>query len=80
LITRGPAAPPGNVVVIPGIMASELATVNREGERDHIWVSKLRIVLGQLDRLRLSENGLDPANRAYDVVPIGIMKRYYGEL
>jgi CHAT domain len=80
LITRGPAVPPGNVVVIPGIMASELATVDREGDRDHIWVSKLRIVMGQLDRLRLAENGLDSANREYDVVPIGIMKRYYGEM
>jgi pimeloyl-ACP methyl ester carboxylesterase len=72
--------PRGNVVVIPGIMGSELAAVDREGVQDHIWVQVYRLITGRLDRLRLNTAGLAEYNPDYDVRATGILKRYYGEL
>jgi pimeloyl-ACP methyl ester carboxylesterase len=72
--------PRGDVVVIPGIMGSELAAVDREGAQDHIWVQVYRLITGRLDRLRLNAAGLGEYNPDYDVRATGILKRYYGEL
>ncbi len=67
----------GNVIVIHGIMGSELTCFNAKGNADQIWLKVLRIISGQLDRFRLGEDG---RTSEYDVRPTGIMKRYYGEL
>jgi pimeloyl-ACP methyl ester carboxylesterase len=74
------AEPRGNVVVIPGIMGSELISVDRGGAQDRIWVQVYRLITGRLDRLRLNEAGLAEHNPDYDVRATGILKRYYGEL
>jgi hypothetical protein len=70
----------GNVVVIHGIMGSELTAINRQGVSEPLWLDLLRIVAGQLDRLRLNDDGRTEYDPAYDVRASGIMKRHYGEL
>ncbi len=77
---RAAAEPRGNVVVIPGIMGSELVSVDRGGDQDHIWVHVYRLITGGLERLRLNAAGLEDHDPAYDVRATGILKRYYGEL
>jgi pimeloyl-ACP methyl ester carboxylesterase len=77
---RAVTVPRGNVVVIPGIMGSELAAVDRGGVQDRIWVQVYRLITGRLDRLRLNAAGLAEYNPDYDVRATGILKRYYGEL
>ena len=79
-VRRSVDGPRGNVVVIPGIMGSELTTVDRRGDLDSIWVQVLRLVAGRLDRLRLGEDGRTEYDPDYDVRATGILKRYYGEL
>jgi hypothetical protein len=71
----------GNVVVIHGIMGSELVVGSSSGgSGDLMWVSAFRIARGWLDRLRLSDDGRSEFNPKYLVRTSGIMKRYYGEL
>jgi pimeloyl-ACP methyl ester carboxylesterase len=79
-VRRGLARPKGNVVVIPGIMGSELTTVNREGVSDQVWLRARRIIFGGLGRLRLGEDGRSEHDLRFDVRASGILKRYYGEL
>lgn len=79
-VRRAAVGPRGNVVVIPGIMGSELTSVDRGGDLDRIWVQVLRIAAGRLDRLRLGDDGLAEHDRNHDVRATGILKRYYGEL
>ena len=47
--TRKPA---GNVVVLHGIMGSQLSSVNRSGAPEPVWLKVLKIPAGELDRLR----------------------------
>ena len=79
-LRRGPAEKLGNVVVVPGIMASELVAVEPGGDRDLLWVSYPRLIAGQIDRLRLDPEGRAEAGGPLQVQPVGIMKKYYGEL
>ena len=70
-------APPklGNVVVLHGIMGSELSLFNGEGQ-DLVWVNALHLAEGQFDRLPLNDaTGLS----VRDVRPTGIYMRYYGK-
>ncbi len=69
-----------NVVVIPGLLGSEITSVDRTQRREQIWLSTSHIVAGHLDRLRLDAHGLTETNRDYALHVTGIMKRYYGEL
>jgi len=79
-VRRAMYRPRGNVVVIPGIMGSELTTVDRRGDLDHVWVQIPRLIAGRLARLRLDEKGLAELDPNYDVHATGILKKYYGEL
>jgi CHAT domain len=78
--TRGAARSRGNVVVIPGIMGSELTAFDPRGAGEPVWLSVLRIMSGRLDRLQLDDAGLAGVDPRYDVRASGILKRYYGEL
>lgn len=71
---------PVNVVVIPGLLGSQMTSVDRTQGRDPIWLSTSHIVAGHLDRLRLDAHGLTETNIDYSIRVTGIMKRYYGEL
>ncbi len=70
----------GNIVIIPGILGSELTSKDRHGTEERIWLSPRRIVAGHMERLRLDEHGLKESNSDYTIQATGIMKRYYGEL
>lgn len=70
----------GNVVVLPGLMGSELTTRDLSGDADTIWLNIPRIVLGRLERLRMAADGRTENDLRYRVHPTGILKRYYGQL
>ena len=78
--TKPPAERKGNVIVLPGIMGSELTATDRSGVADNIWLSILRIIAGRIERLRLADDGLTGFDPLYHVQASGILKRYYGEL
>ena len=69
----------GNVVVIPGILGSELSSMS-VGRQDRIWLNLRQIIDGQFVRLQLDEAGLHELDNRYTVQATGIKKRYYGEL
>jgi pimeloyl-ACP methyl ester carboxylesterase len=70
----------GQVVVVHASMGSELTAVERTGGTTHLWVNAPRIMDGQLDRLRLDEEGRGPHSSADTIRVTGMMKRHYGEL
>jgi hypothetical protein len=78
---EGKPARPRNVIVIPGIMGSEL-TVYEARTSTLIWVSYWRLFRGWLDRLRLDEGGRlpYPPGAGYDVRASNILTKYYAEL
>jgi pimeloyl-ACP methyl ester carboxylesterase len=55
---RGPGL--GRVVVLPGLMGTELDSIDADGDSDLVWVSYLRLFQGRLDDLRLTANGEPP--------------------
>src|SRR5215212_5186192 len=70
----------GNVVIIPGLMGSELsvfASGSGAAASELIWLSAMRILQGRLSWLKLSADG---TSSEYDVRATGVMKRQYGEL
>src|SRR5215210_37766 len=54
---RGRAPLLGNIVLLPGIMGSNLSATAASGDTDLIWVHLLRLVGGGVARLRLSPDG-----------------------
>jgi hypothetical protein len=52
---RGPTH--GRVIVLPGLMGTQLDAVDAGGDADRIWVNMFRIVTGRLDELRLTLDG-----------------------
>jgi len=74
------AEPEGNVVVLPGIMGSELSSVSRSGAVSQIWVKVMQIMDGALSHLQLGDDGRTGLDETIDIRPTGIMKRHYGEL
>ncbi len=75
-----PGVPRGNVIVIPGLMGSELTTVDPRGNRDRVWLSYWQVLRGRLERLRLDADGRLELNRGFNAAPTGILKKYYGIL
>lgn len=78
--TRAVRAPKGNVVVIHGIMGSDLSSKTRDGDVDHVWVNVPRLVIGRIGRLQLNAEATAEADPTYAVLATGIMKRAYGDL
>jgi pimeloyl-ACP methyl ester carboxylesterase len=73
--TRGSRIVKGNVVVLPGIMGSELSEYSGSSS-SCIWVDPLRLVSGQVGHLRLDDQG----RPVFDVRASGVLKLFYGEL
>ena len=69
-------APLGNIVLIPGFMGSNLAHAKKT-ETDTIWVNYLRIIEGELSKLRLTADGKNPQIPGVKIVPTDIDKRTY---
>ncbi len=67
----------GNVVFLPGIMGSNLITVEKDGDEDLVWVNLLRLAVGQIERLKLSPDGSQDDNPDFTVKPSDLDKRTY---
>jgi pimeloyl-ACP methyl ester carboxylesterase len=79
-VRRGLRDPIGNVVVLHGIMGSELSSYSRAGASVQLWVKVVQIMNGALVKLRLGEDGRSECDPAIEVRPSGVMKRHYGDL
>ena len=66
----------GNVLVLPGIMGSELESVDRSGDADRIWLNFLRLIAGRIDDLELDENG-SAAKLGVQVRTAGVHRKTY---
>jgi pimeloyl-ACP methyl ester carboxylesterase len=77
---EGESRPRGNVVVIPGLMGSQLTAFGRDGEAEPIWLNLALLLDGHFDRLRLAVDGHADQGDSFAVRASGILKRYYGEL
>jgi pimeloyl-ACP methyl ester carboxylesterase len=55
---RGPGL--GRVVVLPGVMGSELDSVDARGDADLVWVNYFRIFAGRIADLQLTDAGDSP--------------------
>jgi pimeloyl-ACP methyl ester carboxylesterase len=76
----GPTSPERNVVVLPGIMGSELTVIERGRASYNLWLDLVRIGIEGLDRLKLEDNGLSTPDVGYSVVATGLLIKYYGEI
>jgi pimeloyl-ACP methyl ester carboxylesterase len=74
---RSRGAVTGNVVLLPGIMGSNLTTVDRHGDEDLVWINLFRLAGGQIERLKLSPDGSREDNPQFTVKPSGLDKRTY---
>lgn len=59
-------APRGNVILVPGIMGSTLAST-RGSDTDPVWVNFARLALGGVERLRLTPDGERDADSSVTV-------------
>ncbi len=70
---RGPGL--GRVIVLPGLMGTQLDSVNAGGDSDRIWVNFFRIFAGRMDELKLGLDGL-PLPPPHTVKTSGLYKDY----
>jgi hypothetical protein len=56
---RGPGL--GRVIVLPGLMGTELDSVDASGDADLVWVNYFRIFAGRMADLQLTDSGDPPA-------------------
>jgi pimeloyl-ACP methyl ester carboxylesterase len=66
----------GNVIVIPGILGSSLISTS-DGDEDLIWINLARLVIGRLERLRLTADGSGDADAKFKISATIIDKRTY---
>ena len=73
-LVRGPAAKKGNLVLLPGILGSELTVGSTQLEK--VWFGFWSILKGDFDQLQIDSAGksIKPVN------PNAALRRYYGEL
>jgi pimeloyl-ACP methyl ester carboxylesterase len=66
----------GRVIVLPGIMGSELDAVDRSGDADRIWLNFLRLIAGRIDDLELGDDG-SAAKPGVHVRTAGVHRKTY---
>jgi pimeloyl-ACP methyl ester carboxylesterase len=76
-LVRSRRAPIGNVVFLPGITGSDLATLDRKGATDDLWLNFIRLVMGRIERLGLTADGARDADPKHRVVATGVNRMYY---
>jgi pimeloyl-ACP methyl ester carboxylesterase len=79
-LRRGVEEKRGNVVVIPGIMGSDLSAFDPANKPNHIWVNLIRLALGDIEKLQLGEDGRTDFDPNLNIRATGVLKRHYGEL
>ena len=67
----------GKVLVLPGIMGSELDSEDRSGDRDRIWLNYLRLLGGRIDDLELTPEGTPAKKGVRQVIPTGVHRKTY---
>ena len=77
-ITRGQEKR-GTVVVLHGIMGSELTAFDRRTRGTRIWVNLWNLALGHMRYLRLNDIGRAEFDDSRSVSATGLIKRYYAE-
>ena len=66
----------GKVLVLPGIMGTELDSVDRTGDVDRIWIDFVRLLSGRIGDLELTPEG-DPAPAGIHIRPAGLHQLTY---
>ena len=66
----------GKVLVLPGIMGTELDSVDRKGDVDRIWIDFVRLLGGRIGDLELTPDG-EPAKAGIHVQPAGLHQLTY---
>ena len=72
--------PRENLLIVPGLLGSELTSVDPNGQRECVWLSARSVIGGTLTRLRLAADGLKQEDPSFAIEATGVLKRYYGEL
>jgi len=72
----GRSAKLGKVIVLPGIMGSELDVVDRSGDTDRIWLNFARLLGGRIADLGIAEGG-GSAKPGLQVKTAGVHQRTY---
>ena len=66
----------GKVLVLPGIMGTELDSVDRKGDSDRIWINFVRLIAGRIGDLELGADG-QSAHTGVHVRPAGVHRKTY---
>ena len=66
----------GRVLVLPGIMGTELDSVDRKGDVDRVWIDFVRLLGGRIGDLELTPEG-EPATSGIHVQPAGLHQLTY---
>jgi len=66
----------GKVLVLPGIMGTELDAVDRKGDVDRIWIDFVRLLAGRIGDLELTPDG-NPARAGVQIRPAGLHNLTY---
>lgn len=66
----------GRVLVLPGIMGTELDSVDAKGDADRIWLNFARLIGGRIGDLELAADG-SPAAPGLHVRPAGVHRKTY---
>ena len=72
--------PRNHVIIVPGMLGSELRSVDDADKEEGVWLSGHNIASGALMKLRLAEDGLRPAETGYKIEVNGLVTRIYAEL
>lgn len=73
---RSRAESRGNVILVPGIMGSALAST-RGTDTDLIWVNFARLALGSVERLRLTPDGARDADSSVTIAAATLVQLAY---
>jgi pimeloyl-ACP methyl ester carboxylesterase len=66
----------GKVLVLPGIMGSELDSVDRSGDADRIWLKFVNLILGRIADFELTPEG-EPAKAGIHIRTAGLHSTTY---
>src|SRR5262245_42207937 len=66
----------GKVLVLPGIMGTELDSVDRKGDVDRVWIDFVRLLGGRIGDLELTPDG-QPAKAGVQIRPAGLHNLTY---
>jgi pimeloyl-ACP methyl ester carboxylesterase len=66
----------GKVIVLPGIMGSELDAVDATGDADRVWLNFIRLIAGRIEDLELRPDG-SPVKPGVHIRPAGLHRKTY---